>query len=191
MKLNSKAVMATRTLVYCAMFAALMVVLARFLGVMLTEDSRISLETIPVFLAGLFFGPVAGAMVGFAGDFIGCLFSRYGFNPLFCLPPILYGLCGGLCRRMIGKTPSLWRLALAYLVPVALGSVLYQSLALTWMYYKDGPFLEGLILKLSARGIQFAITWVVNVAVCYGLFRLRLFHRAGLWPLPEKKKGSE
>ena len=42
--------------------------------------------------------PVAGALVGFVADFVGCLFSGYGYNPLFCVPPILYGVCGGLLR---------------------------------------------------------------------------------------------
>ena len=82
----------TYALTVCALLTALSVVLARLLSVIPSEVSRFSLEAVPIVLAGLLFGPVPGAAVGFAADFIGCLFSPYGYNPIFCLPPILYGL---------------------------------------------------------------------------------------------------
>ena len=79
--------MATRTLAYCALMAALSVVMARLFSLMPEESSRFSIESIPIFLSGIFFGPLAGGLVGFTADFVGCLFSPYPYNPLFCLPP--------------------------------------------------------------------------------------------------------
>ena len=38
-------------------------------------------EAVPIFLAGMFFGPIPGALVGFSADLVGCLFSGYGYNP--------------------------------------------------------------------------------------------------------------
>ena len=81
-----------RTLVSCALLAAVSVVLARFIIPMPNETTRFSLEAVPIFLAGMLFGPLPGALVGFVADFVGCLFSGYGYNPMFCVPPILYGL---------------------------------------------------------------------------------------------------
>lgn len=92
-----------RTLVSCALLAAVSVVLARFIIPMPNETTRFSLEAVPIFLAGMLFGPLPGALVGFVADFVGCLFSGYGYNPMFCVPPILYGLAAGLFQPMLVK----------------------------------------------------------------------------------------
>ena len=106
-------VLDTYALTVCALLTALSVVLARLLTIIPSEVSRFSLEAVPILLAGLLFGPLPGAAVGFAADFIGCLFSPFGYNPIFCLPPILYGLWAGLVRRYVWRRPTLWRAALA------------------------------------------------------------------------------
>ena len=93
----------TKTLAYCALLAALSVVLARFLIPMPNVTTRFSIEAVPIFLAGMLFGPMAGGLVGFSADLVGCLFSGYGYNPLFCLPPILYGVFGGVFRRYLAQ----------------------------------------------------------------------------------------
>ena len=90
-----------RTLVSCALLAAVSVVLARFIIPMPNETTRFSIEAVPIFLAGMLFGPLPGALVGFVADFVGCLFSGYGYNPMFCVPPILYGLCAGLFQPLL------------------------------------------------------------------------------------------
>lgn len=173
--------MSTKTLASCALLAALNVVLARLIGLMPSSSARFSIEAVPLFLAGMFFGPLAGGMVGFTADFVGCLFSAYGYNPIFCVPPILYGVFGGLFRRYLAHELSLPRLVLSFLPPVVLGSILYQSLTLTYMYY-NGAFMEGLIYYLSTRSLQFAITLVVDVLIIHMLLRSKLFERVGVWP---------
>lgn len=181
----AKRSMTTKTLAYCALLAALNVVLSRLIGLMPNASSRFSIEAVPLFLAGMFFGPVAGGMVGFAGDFVGCLFSPFGYNPIFSVPPILYGVFGGLMRRYLSANVSIPRLAVAFLLPVVLGSILYQSATLAYMYY-EGVFLDGFLFYLSTRSVQFAVTLVLDVLIIYFLFRSRIFHRAGLWPLQKK-----
>lgn len=179
--------MTTKTLAYCALLAALGVVMARLFSLMPNEYSRFSIEAVPTFLAGVLFGPVAGGLVGFTSDLVGCLFSGFGYNPLFCLPPILYGLCGGLFRAYLGKKVSLLRLLLAILSAVILGSILLQSFALTYVYFKDGPFMEGFLLRLGTRSVQFAVTMVIDVVIVELLFKSKLFHRMGVWPPTPKK----
>ena len=100
------------------MLTALSVVFARLIGLMPNESIRFSIEAVPIFISGMLFGPVAGACVGFAADFIGCLFSPYGYNPIFCLPPILYGLCAGLLRKLFTKEVTIPRLVIGFLPPV-------------------------------------------------------------------------
>ena len=177
-----KQVMTTKTIACCALLAALSVVLARLIIPMPNATTRFSIEAVPIFLAGMLFGPMAGGLVGFTADFVGCLFSGYGYNPLFCVPPILYGICGGLFRGMIAGKASIPRLTLAFFVPVVLGSVLYQSFTLTFVYYTGDSFLVGLASFLASRSVQFAITLVLDVAVVYLLLRAKVLDRIGLWP---------
>ena len=187
--MQQKAFMTTKTLAYCALLTALSVVLARLFGLMPEESSRYSIEAVPIFLSGVLFGPIAGAMVGFSADFIGCLFSPFGYNPIFCIPPILYGVFGGVFRRFLGKKTSLMRLTISFLPPVVLGSVLYQSFTLAYVYYY-ATFWEGLILKLSTRSIQFAIVLVADVLILWLLFKANIFTRLGVWPPKAKKKNE-
>lgn len=182
---QNKNSMATRTLAYCAMLTALSVALARLVGLMPEESSRFSIEAVPIFISGMLFGPLAGGLVGFAADFVGCLFSPYGFNPIFSVPPILYGLFGGLFQSYLGKKVSIPRLLLGFLPPVVLGSVLYQSAALAFVYYSS-TFAEGLILKLGTRSVQFTITMVLDVLLVFFIFKAGIFERLSIWP-PKKK----
>ena len=177
-----KRAMTTRAMASCALLAALSVVLARFIVPMPNETTRFSIEAVPIFLAGLLFGPVPGALVGFTADLVGCLFSGYGYNPIFCVPPILYGLTAGLLQPWLAKKMTLPRLALAWLPAVVLGSILYQSASLTLIYAAPDARTAYFLLKLLTRGIQFAITWVVDVLILHLLFRWNLFTRIGLWP---------
>ena len=182
----SKRTMTTKTMAYCALLAALSVVLARLIIPMPNVTTRFSIEAVPIYLAGMLFGPMAGALVGFSSDLVGCLFSGYGYNPLFCLPPILYGVFGGLLRRWLMGKPGLPRLAVSFLPPVVLGSILWQSAALSYVYNSKGSFQASLVYFLSTRTVQFAVTLVLDVLIIYLLMKSRVFDRMGLWQTPEK-----
>jgi ECF transporter S component (folate family) len=181
MKKQNKKIITTKVLANCALLAALSVVLARLIAVMPNESTRFSIEAIPIFLAGMLFGPIPGAMVGFAADFVGCLFSGYGYNPIFCVPPILYGLSAGLFRYYLCAKPNLLRITLGWLPPVVLGSVLYQSATLAWVYGK-GLFFENFVMRLGLRIPQFAVTLVLDVLIVFFLCKTSIFKRMGLWP---------
>ena len=183
-KITHRQQMATKTLACCALLTALSVVLARLVVPMPNAFTRFSIEAVPIYLAGMLFGPMAGGMVGFSADLIGCLFSGYGYNPIFCLPPILYGVFGGLFRRKLERKLSLSWLAIGFLPPVVLGSIVYQSFALNLVYS------QGLAYFLASRTVQFVVTMVADVAIIYLLFRLRIFERVGLWPPRSRKDTS-
>ena len=169
-----------RTLAVCALLAAVSVVLARLVIPMPNETTRFSLEAIPIFIAGMLFGPLPGALVGFVADFVGCLFSGYGYTPLFCVPPILYGLCAGLFAPMLRKEITIPRLALAFLPAVVLGSILYQSWSLAFVYGGDA-FEAFFLTKLASRSIQFAVTFVLDVLAVWLLDRSHVFTATKLW----------
>ncbi len=175
----------TYALTVCALLTALSVVLARLLTIIPSEVSRFSLEAVPILLAGLLFGPVPGAAVGFAADFIGCLFSPYGYNPIFCLPPILYGLWAGLLRGYVWTRPTVWRVALAVFPAALCGSVLWQSAALALVYGGEAK-LAFFLTRLASRSIQFAVTGIIDTAAVWLLLR-----RNALSPVLHRVKTKE
>jgi len=187
---KNKLIATTKSLACCALMAALSIVLARFLSFATPDGVRWSLDKFPLFFAGLFFGPLMGALTGFTADFLGSL-MQFGFNPLLCLPAILYGLFGGLLSRFLKKKPSLLRLGLSYLFPVVIGSVVYQSLTLAYFYF-DGVYWEGVLYYLSTRSIQFSIMLVAETLIMYMLMKTNVFSRLGVWPpMPKKERKSE
>ena len=183
-----------RALVFCAMLAALSVVMARVFCFATPDGVRWSLDKFPLFFAGLLGGPVLGALTGFVADFTGSL-MQFGFNPFLCPPAILYGLFGGLLRRYVQKNPSVLRLGISYLLPVVTGSILYQSCALAYFYFDDGPFMEGLVYYLGTRTVQFSIMLVAETFILYMLLKVLLktnmLTRLGLWPKLNERKSAE
>lgn len=84
-----------RVLCAAAMLIALSVVLGKYLAVS-TPIFRFSLENLPILMAGLFFGPVIGGVVGITADLIGCAIMSYAINPFITLGAALIGILPGL-----------------------------------------------------------------------------------------------
>ena len=175
----------TRMLVTMALLSAIEVVLARFIVPMPNPTMRFSIEAVPIIVAGYLFGPVSGAIVGLVGDAVGCLFSGYGYNPLFAVPPMLIGLCAGLMRPMLYKKVSYLRILASFLPAVVVGSILWQSYWLSFFYGT-----HSFVWFLGSRAVQFAITSLVNAAVIFGLFKSRVFDTLHLWP-PVRAEAAE
>ncbi len=184
---NKKANLTVKTVASCALLAAISIVMARLLSFSTPDGIRWSLDKFPLFLAGMLFGPLMGGMTGFVADMLGSL-MQFGFNPFLCPPAILYGVFGGLFRWYLVKKFSVVRLGIAYLFPVALGSILYQSCALAYFYF-SGTLMEGILYYLGTRTFQFSIMLVAEVLMIASLMKMNVFTRIGLWP-PVKKKGS-
>ena len=174
-KISRKSGWSVRSIAICALLTALSVVLARLLIPMPNETTRFSIEAVPIFIAGMLFGPLPGALTGFAADFIGCLFTPYGYNPIFCVPPILYGLCAGLFRPWLTRKVSPLRIAAAFLPAIVLGSILYQSGSLALIYGGESK-TAFFVAKLASRSVQFAVTGVLDVLLVWALCRLSLIH---------------
>ena len=189
MKKISKKRFDTRVLVFCALFAALSALLARPLSIKPNETTRYSLEAFPLFLAGMFFGPIPGALVGFVADFVGCIvFSEFGYNPIYCLPPIIYGAFGGVFRDFLNKKFTFVRLLVAMMTPVILGSVLIQSGVMAYMKYGVENFLLSYWACLIERSIQFVILGPLQVIITFYMIKSNIFKIAGLWPLKKERK---
>ena len=115
---------------------------------------------------------------------------RVRYNPIFCVPPILYGLCAGLFRPMLARRGlTLPRIALAFLPALVFGSVLYQSGALALVY--GGASKQAFFLaQLASRSVQFAVTGAADILIVWMLGRSGVFSAVRLWP-PVAVTGSE
>lgn len=180
MKKNSKVLITTRTLVFAALFAALAAVLGQLLAFRPMEHMKFTLDKFILFLSGMFFGPLVGAMTGFVAEFAGGNLLGRGFTIWLCVPAVLYGLCGGLFRNMLKRKFTIPRLAVAYAIPTVVGAWLIQSVALAWTY-NAASFWEALCTNLMFRGIQFTIMLVLEVALIYYLVKTNVFARVGLF----------
>jgi len=160
----------TLKLTYIAAFTALSIVAGSYQIPM--GSTNISLSYIPTFLAGAFFGPVAGFAVGALGDLIGAVFN--GVTPLL---PLALG------NGMIGVL-----MGLAFLIPcrskvlkIIIGAVLSLFIvtfginAVTlWHFYGAGKtFWMYLVLPTTSilpRIVMQPIVLAVNVALTIPLF---------------------
>lgn len=176
-----------RQVTICALLCAMDVVLARFLAVINTQALRISLESIPVILAGYFYGGMAGMIVGFVGDTVGCLFSPFGWDPILCLSPMMIGMFAGFMRPLVQKARGfrdIWRIALTILPGELLGSVFWKSQCFIWLGYSK----KALGVLMWSRALEAVIELVLAALVITLLISTGIFEKAKLLPYQKTKK---
>lgn len=91
-KNTTRTVWCTYTLVSLSALTAIYLVLSRFLAINIGGFGRIQLGVIARIMAGIWFGPFAGALCGLASDLLGCLIQGYAVNPLITFAAILWGM---------------------------------------------------------------------------------------------------
>ena len=158
----------------CAMavLIAIQVILARFVGWQISEGLRISFETIPVIIAGVWLGPVAGLVVGLLSDILGTIISGYGvyFIPL-SVTPILNGVLPGLWFRYIWKEKlTLPRTAIMIFSTEIVASLLLGTAALVWYYDLFVPsktvtywiLFVPRLTKFATMAVDTIVVWILH-----------------------------
>ena len=142
-----------KTLVFMALLVAMHLVLTRVLVIDLGEY-RISVGSVCTILAGLWLGPVAGGVCGFASDIIGCFMKGYAVNPFITVAAILWGVLPALVRPLIAnkkKTGKTVGICVSIVVTAILSSLVLTTAGLVIMLgYNFYAIMPG-------RLIQFAI----------------------------------
>lgn len=180
--------MTARAISACALLCALNVVFARFFTVMPSAVARLSIEGVPVILAGYLFGPIPGMLVGFVGDTVGCLFSAYGWNPIISISPMMVGAFAGILRPLVyklDKPGDIWRVAVTVLPAKLLGSVYWTSQCLILLGFSK----SGLPVLMGARVVEAMIEFVLETVVIMLLLKTGVFQRMRLFP-PAKEERS-
>ncbi len=132
-----------------AVFKALLSV-DLFLGGMKIVD--LSLVALPVMLAGIYFGPLAGGLVGFVAETAGFFMMPTGaYNPVFSFVMALLGVIAGLFY-LKSKRTTIWKTIGMVVSTQLLCSAILNTLFINLFYGVP------LIALLPGRGIGVAIT---------------------------------
>ena len=99
---------------------------------------RITFENLPIILAGVMFGPVAGGCVGGVADLLSCLLSGQTPIPLVLVGSVSVGLASGLFARVFIRKQGFLRIAVAEVMAHLIGSVIIKTVAL---YFVFGPIV--------------------------------------------------
>jgi len=173
-----------------AVLVAMQVILSRFAGIQINEGLRVSFESIPILLAGLWMGPVSGMIVAAVADILGTLLSGYGvYFPLLTIGPMLLAAIAGLSARLLPEDGIWARKHIGiYFVLILLAecitSLFYGTWALT-LYYsiivgKEMPFLVLLAARVPTKLVTMAVdaflTFVIYRAVYRPIVR-KMLHR--------------
>ena len=162
-----------KTLVVLAFLTALSVVLSRLLSIN-THSVRVGLGNVPIILAGLLYGPFAGALVGFGADITGALLlSSFGYMPLLGLSPMLLGGLPGLVKPLLmRKSVSPVRLGITVFGAELITSIGWTSYCIFLLY--GTPLRELLLIRVPLFiGMALAETAVIWLMVRSGMFKAR------------------
>lgn len=125
-----------RRLCLGGLLVALSIVFGKLLAFNIGELFRISLENLPIILAGITLGPLWGSLVGAVADLVGCLIVGYAVNPLITLGAIAIGFISGFVFRLI-KGQGRGKIALSVLAAHLIGSILIKTAGLSAFYGTD------------------------------------------------------
>ena len=161
-----------RVMAVAALLTALSIVLGKYLAVNVTDSLRISFENLPILMAGLFFGPLIGGVVGAAADMIGCFLVGYSINPIITLGAFLIGVISGIIGMYAFPGKENWRATPRVFLPVALSHIICSMgiKSLGMIVYFGTPW-EILIMRVPI----YVFTGIAEGYLIMLLFRNRNF----------------
>ena len=155
-------------MVACAFLAATSIVTGKYLAINLGEVLRFSFENLPIILAGVAFGSIAGAAVGIVADILGCLMVGYSINPLVMIGAGVIGAVSGIFRYFFNKSGGVslfLKVLLAEICAHLIGSVIIKTLGLSAWYDME---LEILMLW---RLLNYTIISAVEIPLLYAILK--------------------
>ncbi len=128
-----------KALTLAAMLTAMSVVIGVFCKNFLNFGFglyRITFENFPIILSGIFFGPVAGGIVGAATDIVSYLLSSQEYPPnlIVTFGAITVGAISGIVSRFIVKKSGIKQIIFSGAAAHIIGSMIIKSIGL-FQYY--------------------------------------------------------
>ena len=174
-----------RNLTLMAALIAMQIILARYLAIQVHEGLRISFETIPLALAGLWLGPVSGVLVALVSDILGTVIYGYGvWFPPIALGPMTFALLCGLAARYwfpdgVAETRNVWKVVVTTVAAGIVNSFGIGLLTTTWyrMLFSSAegtyPILlaESFIERLTAKPLTIAVSTLLVLLVNKAVYK--------------------
>lgn len=148
-----------KIMVAAALFAALSIVLGKFLAFNVGETLRFSFENLPIILCGIMYGPTVGAAVGLVADLVGCLLRGYAINPIITLASVFIGFAAGAVFELLKSSNRHIRLLVTVLVCHIIGSVIIKTIGLSLIL--NYPFFITLIQRVVNYIIVAAVEFIL------------------------------
>ena len=185
MKRNQNSIFSTRIMVIMAALIALQIILARYLSIQASETLRISFETVPLALAGMWLGPVGGAIVALVSDILGTIIYGYGvwFPPIALGPVFFAAFCGWgtkyIFRSSLSEPRDAWKVILITAIAGIINAfgigvittTLYQMIVVG----KDSAFsvlaAANLISRLTTKPLVIAACSVLVALINRAVYR--------------------
>ncbi|MDD3277386.1 MAG: folate family ECF transporter S component [Lachnospiraceae bacterium] len=132
---KTKPQMNAKVLAAAGVLIAMNIVLARLLAIPIGSTLRITVSATPIFLSGLWFGPIVGGLCGGISDLVGCILQGYAPNPLILVTSVLNGVIPALMFRYVFKNKlNYGKVLLIVLIHGIIGSLGFTALGLH-LYY--------------------------------------------------------
>ncbi|SHH17233.1 ECF transporter S component, folate family [Anaerosphaera aminiphila DSM 21120] len=158
--------METKVLVRASFYAAISIILTRFLSPMIGESIRIGFGPIPIMLSGIFYGPIIGGLVGFVADIVGVLINPMGpsIHPGFTFSSILTGAIPGVMYLIFlknkgKKTDAKLPIIISMVLITVIVNILLNTLWLSQMF--GNPFMAQLVIRMPKIIVQFIMETVL------------------------------
>lgn len=166
----------TKRIAMMGLLIALQIVASKVLSVNLAPTLRLSISDSFILLAGIWFGPLCGMIVGTLSDLVGCIVTGQGILPLLTLGPAVVGLLAGLAGPLLRSSKKILVYGGVIAVISFITSVLIRSWAFSQIY--GAP----IVTYLGPRSIQACVLIVLNTIVVY-----KLYHS----PVTDMVRGAE
>lgn len=160
-KKQTKAFGTVRSLCACALLCASAVAIAYICKFFTFGSIRITFENLPIILAGIFFGPIAGFMTGICADLVSTAISFYGLgglNPIITLGAGAIGLASGIMFRLPKTKRDGAKAFFAVFCAHVTGNMLIKSIGLK-VYF--GYALPLLLLRVPTYILIGAIEFII------------------------------
>ena len=175
----------TRNLVIMAALTAMQIILARYLAIQVHEGLRISFETIPLALAGLWLGPIPGVLVALVSDILGTVIYGYGvWFPPIALGPMSFALLCGLAARYwfpggVAEPKNAWKILTVTVAAGAVNSFGIGLLTTTWyrMLFTStseaysAMLMESLIERLTTKPLTIAVSTLLVLLINRAVYK--------------------
>ena len=151
-----------KNIAYLALLTAISVIMNTLTLTVPSSGIAVSFTYIPNFLAGYFFGPGAGFIVGVIGDALGCIIWPKGaWLPLLTLSAGLMGAIPGLVRYL--PVSRRWHIAISYVVVYVICSAGINTFTL-WLAYASTKktFWVYFLAKMPVSLANMAANLVLN-----------------------------